>query len=340
MTLNNQFMAFNDPNKQLHDCIYGGPIPTEQLLARLNDAGIQFPLMTTVLREGTEKPNWNSWDFKPGDGWIYRTMSLRAGLDHTWRRAQTPKEWQRSLQARLIELRRSPQSHNAPQPSPELEAHSRQLALFQFTHSQPNWREAVAYWQSAVVLRTRAKIHDAHRALLAFLLDAAAPLPSIGEVGHRFHTTMQQLLATYTVDGLIHLQMQGLEIVQEKLVQHNQRLDTKMQQALKYIHLNLSNSFTLDDVANAIQMTPAAFSRKFKTAIGQTYTNYLQSIRIEQALPLLLRSDRSILEVAQEAGFGSVEQFHRVFKARLGVTPLNYRLGKIPEQTKERGECL
>ena len=324
-------MSSNDKNSELHDCIYGGPLPVEQLVSRLAEAGIDFPVLTTVIRESDSEPNWESWDFRPGDGWVYRTLPYRPAMGETHRRAGSPREWQRSLQDRLIELRLAHVPGNAHLHDPQQEARARQLALFQFNHSLPNWRDALTCWEEAVLLRTQTKIHDTHRAYLGFLLEAATPLPTIGLAGHRFHNTMQQMLSTFTLDGLGECLRHGLEIVQEQLVQQNRRLDTTIRKALEYVHRNLTEPISINDLAESVGMTPAAFSRKFKIAMNQTFTVYLQSMRIERAIPLLLGTNRTVLEVALDSGFGSVEQFHRVFKSRFGVTPLNYRLGKSRE---------
>lgn len=321
-------MSFNDYSEALHDCIYGGPIPEDALQACLAQAGLGFPVQTTVVPDTNTAARLDCWDFRPGDGLIYRTAARKGALGKDWREARDAVEWQRSLQLRILELRRRALATAQPV-NAEDEARLRQLALHHCQALLPDWREAVDYWADAVIQRTQKKIHDAHRACLAFLLEAAEPLPTIGFAGSRYHHAMQQLLASFTAEGIRHWLLQGLEIVGEQLAGDRGRLDTSMRRALCYIEQRLAEPLSLDAVAVAVGMSPAAFSRKFKASLGQTFTSYVQALRLEQAIPMLLHSDRSVLDVALDAGFGSVEQFHRVFKAQLGLTPLAYRKGRM-----------
>ena len=54
---------------------------------------------------------------------------------------------------------------------------------------------------------------------------------------------------------------------------------------------------------------------------GMTFTKYLNIIRIEKAVTLLLESQLSVTEVAQNTGFGTIRSFNRVFKELTGYTP-------------------
>ena len=52
---------------------------------------------------------------------------------------------------------------------------------------------------------------------------------------------------------------------------------------------------------------------------------YINSIRINEACRLLVKSDKSIKEISAEVGFGTVRSFDRVFKAKNGETAREYR---------------
>ncbi|GHC07411.1 helix-turn-helix transcriptional regulator [Cerasicoccus arenae] len=322
-------MSLDDKDDALHDCIYGGPNPVEVIEERLATAGIAFPVMTSVRYEADFVNDWAGWAFRPGDGLVYQTAAARPGRGDEWRLARDPLEWQWSLQQCIVELRRRNLPATGIDTRPEAEARFRQLALQHCQTARPPWREAVTCWSDVVLRQTDRKIHDTQRAFLRFLLDASVPLDTIGVVGHRFHHAMQQLLASFSPSALIHWLMQGLEIAQEQLVRQNRRLDEPMRRALAYVQAHLAESLSLENVAGAIPMSSAAFSRKFKSVMGQTYTDYIQAVRLERAIPLLLRTNRTVLDIALDCGFGSVEQFHRVFKQRMGVTPLAYRHGRV-----------
>jgi transcriptional regulator GlxA family with amidase domain len=52
---------------------------------------------------------------------------------------------------------------------------------------------------------------------------------------------------------------------------------------------------------------------------------YLQKIRISKAMELLEISEKNIVEIAYEVGFGDQNNFTKQFKLRTGMTPTQYR---------------
>ena len=52
--------------------------------------------------------------------------------------------------------------------------------------------------------------------------------------------------------------------------------------------------------------------------------DYRNRLRLEKFVALLDRGETNLLDAALEAGFGSYSHFHRVFRARLHVTPREY----------------
>jgi AraC-like DNA-binding protein len=57
----------------------------------------------------------------------------------------------------------------------------------------------------------------------------------------------------------------------------------------------------------------------------QEFINFINDVRIEQALKLLINSDLSITEISYKVGFSSVNYFSNIFKANLKMSPNQYR---------------
>jgi len=72
-------------------------------------------------------------------------------------------------------------------------------------------------------------------------------------------------------------------------------------------------------------MSRGHFTRVFRRATGMTYTEYVTRVRIERAVQALARSKRRHIEIAAEAGFGSLSQFNRAFMRYTGRTPTGVR---------------
>ncbi len=82
---------------------------------------------------------------------------------------------------------------------------------------------------------------------------------------------------------------------------------------------------TLDEMARAAGVSPYHFLRAFTQAAGATPHQFLLRIRLQRAAVALRRSDRTILEVALEAGFQDASHFNRQFRREFGMSPGAYR---------------
>jgi AraC-like DNA-binding protein len=77
--------------------------------------------------------------------------------------------------------------------------------------------------------------------------------------------------------------------------------------------------------------TEAHFIRTFRATFGETPHRYLQRRRVERAMYLLRRTERSVTEVCFDVGFTSVGTFGRTFHGIVGETPTDYRArGQLP----------
>jgi len=98
-----------------------------------------------------------------------------------------------------------------------------------------------------------------------------------------------------------------------------------MPRALSYIRTHFGDHLTLDEVARTVHLSPSYFSRLFKSETGQTFSGYLQAIRIEHAKSFLRRKDCSMTEIAEQTGFFDQSHFIKAFKHATGMTPGLYR---------------
>ena len=94
-------------------------------------------------------------------------------------------------------------------------------------------------------------------------------------------------------------------------------------EALKYISANFRNNDTsLAAVANALGIHHVYLSRVFHQSCGVHYTKYVNMLRCFYAIRMLRDyPERSISEIALDAGFGSIRSFNREFQSIYGMTP-------------------
>ena len=80
------------------------------------------------------------------------------------------------------------------------------------------------------------------------------------------------------------------------------------------------------DVAAAVVLDPDyAGSLTSRHRIGMGLSDYITECRVSHAKALLATTDAAVLDIALDSGFGSVSQFHAIFKLRDGCTPHAYR---------------
>ena len=95
--------------------------------------------------------------------------------------------------------------------------------------------------------------------------------------------------------------------------------------AKAFIKEHQTESFSLGQVAKAVNSSPFYFCKLFKKATGLNFTDYVSRVRIERAKNLLLNPHLRVSEIAFEVGFQSLTHFNRVFKHTVGQSPTRYR---------------
>src|SRR5512143_3943359 len=83
-------------------------------------------------------------------------------------------------------------------------------------------------------------------------------------------------------------------------------------------------------VAAVAHVSPAHFSRSFRSVFGETPHHYLQRRRVERSMFLLRETDRSVTDISLDVGFNSLGTFSRTFREIVGASPSDYRAGHEP----------
>lgn len=100
-----------------------------------------------------------------------------------------------------------------------------------------------------------------------------------------------------------------------------------LRQALQFIRDNLESPLRLEDVARYFHVSGRHLARLFQRELKMTFTDYVRQERVRLAAYFLRETDRSVKEIADLTGFGSVHYFTRVFSAAAGIPPAAYRTG-------------
>lgn len=82
---------------------------------------------------------------------------------------------------------------------------------------------------------------------------------------------------------------------------------------------------SLNQIANHFQVSPSTMAKIVKQRTSMNFSDYLNQLRIEAAINLLLTSELNINEISKMVGYSSQHYFSRIFKKYKGEAPLAYR---------------
>ncbi|AEE95683.1 AraC family transcriptional regulator [Mahella australiensis] len=98
----------------------------------------------------------------------------------------------------------------------------------------------------------------------------------------------------------------------------------RIENAVDYINEHYDTPITIADLAECAGLSPTYFEAEFKRIMGCTPIEYINNLRIDRSIELLLAGNYTIGEIAEKVGFSDIFYFSRVFKNKKGVSPTNY----------------
>lgn len=98
-----------------------------------------------------------------------------------------------------------------------------------------------------------------------------------------------------------------------------------MKKTIRYITENLSRDITMQRIADELNYEYHYFSDLFHRNFSVNFRSFLNVLRFEEACRLLPDKSRTITEISNTCGFGSIRNFNRIFKELSGISPGEYR---------------
>lgn len=96
--------------------------------------------------------------------------------------------------------------------------------------------------------------------------------------------------------------------------------------ALKnYVDLYYNQNLSLRTVSKLYYINNKYIGRLFKKQTGMTFHEYLNKVRLDNAVSLLLNSKNSIVNIALKSGFQNVTYFNRLFREKFNIPPVKFR---------------
>ena len=92
-----------------------------------------------------------------------------------------------------------------------------------------------------------------------------------------------------------------------------------------YCNKHFCEKLSLEMLERELHINRYYISHVINEKLGEGFNDYLNSLRVNKACRLLIESDKSIKEISDEVGFGTVRSFDRVFMRKKGETAREYR---------------
>ncbi|MBX3291235.1 MAG: methylated-DNA--[protein]-cysteine S-methyltransferase [Acidobacteria bacterium] len=101
----------------------------------------------------------------------------------------------------------------------------------------------------------------------------------------------------------------------------------RIARAIEYITVNFREQPSLDEVAEAVNISPYHFQRLFTEWAGTSPKKFLQYISLEHAKAMLARDKATLLDTSFETGLSGTGRLHDLFVNIEGMTPAEYKNG-------------
>lgn len=120
---------------------------------------------------------------------------------------------------------------------------------------------------------------------------------------------------------LVYFRRSGSDPQLSIFLQYRNHLNQRIHNVQDYLINNLSEVFTLEELASQVYMSQRNLTRLFKKTIGITIGEYLEKLRIEKIIALLSEGHK-VDYVANQVGLKSSNQVRFILKRHKGILPV------------------
>lgn len=92
-----------------------------------------------------------------------------------------------------------------------------------------------------------------------------------------------------------------------------------------FLAANYNDDISTTDIGHAVGLHPNYAMTLFRRECGMSIWQYLIRLRLSQAQLMLMTTDKTVLAIALESGFGSLARFYAAFTRECGISPGEFR---------------
>lgn len=137
----------------------------------------------------------------------------------------------------------------------------------------------------------------------------------------------------YIYSRFFHLLSEMLECSANEIVKEKIPSDRYVDICCEYVKFNYMKKITANDLAKVAMIEYSYLFRLFKAKFGISPGEYVINYKMRNAARLLKESDIGISETAAMVGYEDRAAFSKIFKKHYGVSPKNYKMTFMEENT-------
>jgi AraC-like DNA-binding protein len=144
---------------------------------------------------------------------------------------------------------------------------------------------------------------------------------------HSFRVANSSLSLSVILEtqGLIQILLSRFLHTKEYTGGTKKLIPSRIMEAINYIQTNLAGEITVETLSTRASLSKDYFSRSFLEHTGLRPLQFIHQKRIERAQYLILTTNQTFAEIAEQTGFESLSYFSRIFKCVTNHTPGYYR---------------
>jgi LacI family transcriptional regulator len=154
------------------------------------------------------------------------------------------------------------------------------------------------------------------------------PLSSVDldtEKGGYEAARLMDLMITKKIDKAYDVLVLPTQVITRQSTDITSASDRHIALALRYIHQNIDKMINVADVLKVVPLSRRTLEKRFMETTGTGVYKYIYNLQIQKFAQKLLETDKTISEIAVEAGFENSKNISRQFKQVKGCTPIEYR---------------
>ncbi|MGU7783030.1 helix-turn-helix domain-containing protein [Burkholderia sp. PU8-34] len=106
------------------------------------------------------------------------------------------------------------------------------------------------------------------------------------------------------------------------------RASPSIRASAQRLRIQGTDRISIADIAQSALMSERNFLRRFKKEIGVTPTEFVLGVRLERACHMLVFTNLPADKVARRTGLSSGERLAKLFRQRMSISPLEYRMAE------------